>query len=78
MAEDPRIRSREGNVVFVGFGRRSGRSHPGDARTCSSCAHWCAEGGGDGGRCLADCGARATAPGSRCGEWRRPPVLTVV
>ena len=81
MAEHPSIRSRAGNVVFVRFSRRVGSGRPSAAavRTCSSCAHWCGEDGGDGaGRCLADCGARATPPGSSCGEWRRPALLTVV
>ena len=81
MAEHPSIRSRAGNVVFVRFARRIAVAQrtEGEGRTCRSCAHWCGEdGAGAPGRCLADCGARSTTPESRCGEWRRPPLLTVV
>ena len=80
MTEHPSIRSRTGNVVFVGFGGRASRraraSRP-QGRTCCSCAHWCG-GEGENGYCLTDCGARCTPPQGRCGEWRRPPLLTVV
>jgi hypothetical protein len=81
MAEHPSIRSRTDNVVFVRFIRRAAPTGPNavNARTCRFCAHWCGEDGGDGaGRCLADCGARTTPPESSCGEWHRPPLLTVV
>jgi hypothetical protein len=81
MAEHPSVCSRGENVVFVHFGHvlEARTRSRGAGRTCSSCAHWCSEdGAGSAGRCLADCGARPTTPESRCGEWRRPPLLTVV
>ena len=50
MTEHPSIRSRTGNVVFVGFGGRASwrvqASRP-QGRTCCSCAHWCGDQGGD-------------------------------
>jgi hypothetical protein len=77
MLEHSAIRSRVGNVLFVRFRRHVAAAD--QARTCRSCAHWCGGMGGDGsGRCLADCGARVTNPDRSCGEWRHPPVLTVV
>ena len=81
MAEHPSIRSRAENVVFVRFARRVAAAQ----RTAGGGPHlpllrplvrrgWSRRSG----RCLADCGARSTTPESRCGEWRRPPLLTVV
>jgi hypothetical protein len=79
MIDHPAIRGRVDNIVFVRFRRRDATVAHGSAqgRTCRSCAHWCEDEAGLG-RCLADCGARMTTPDRQCGEWRRPPLLTLV
>lgn len=79
MAEHPSIRSRSDNVLFVRFNRRAVPVAASAAapRTCRSCAHWYGDAEGEG-CCLADCGIRPTPPQGRCGEWRHPPLLTVV
>ncbi len=79
MTQHPSIRTRTDNILYVRFRRRIavGEQVRAQGRTCRSCAHWCGEDGGDS-RCLADCGARVTTPDRSCGEWRRPPLLTVV
>ncbi len=78
-ADHKSILGRSDNIVFVRFARIAEPRYAAisEVHTCRSCAHWSEEDGGAG-RCLADCGARATPPQGRCGAWRRPPLLTVV
>lgn len=79
MAEHPSIRARQGNVLLVRFKRNGRPVAPAEIghHTCRSCDHWYADDDREG-FCLADCGARCTPAQGHCGQWHRPPLLTVV